>query len=188
MKEEYKKITSPKLLQQFMDKYIKYGFVDKIGKIYDDPSSKEWHENWYPTCIVQDGNQILNTGYGTCWDQVELERKWFKENNYHFKTIFIWFKLNEPNDLPTHSFLIYEDNGKYYWFEHSFEKHKGIHEFNSYEEAIDYVENKQLEYAILNSGAHEDDKKLIVAYEYDKPKNKCNVDEYIEHVTLNKYL
>ena len=107
MKEAYLKINNPLELQEFMKKYIKYGFVDKNGKIYKDSNSQEWQENWYPTCIVQEGDGILNTGYGTCWDQVELERKWFLEHNYKFKTIFTWFEVNKPNNLPTHSFLIY---------------------------------------------------------------------------------
>ena len=186
MKEEYLKVTNPLEFQNFMDKYIRYGFVDNKGKIYNDPSSKEWEENWYSTCIVQDGDGVLNTCYGTCWDQVELERKWFSDNNYNFKTIFICFELNEPNNLPTHTFLIYEDNNKYYWFEHAYDKYKGIHEFNSYEEAIKYVEDKQLEYAIETDRATEDDRKLMVAYEYAKPKINCNVDEYIKHVSLNR--
>lgn len=162
----YSRISSPQELQIFMDENIKYGFVDKNGKIYNDPSAKEWSENWYPTCIIQNGDGILNTGYGTCWDQVELERKWFDEHNYNFKTIFIWFEINEPNNYPTHTFLIFEKDNKYYWFEHSFEKYKGIHEFNTELEAIEFVKDKQLEYAIEKGVATLEDKKLITVYEY----------------------
>lgn len=187
MKDEYLKIDSPLKLQLFMDKYIKYGFVDNKGKIYSNSTSKEWQEKWYPTCTIQDGEEVLNTGYGTCFDQVELERKWFAENNYYFKTIFICFEVNKPNNLPTHSFLIYEDNNKYYWFEHSFEKYKGIHEFNSYDEAIKYVKDKQLEYAIEIGQVTKEDKNNIGAYEFLQPNKNCNVDEYLLNATLNKY-
>ncbi len=187
MKEEYLKISNPIELQSFMDEYISYGFVDSNGKIYKDPLSKEWHENWYSTCVIQDGDGVLSTGYGTCWDQVELERKWFSENNYNFKTFFILFELNRPNNLPTHTFLIYESNNKYCWFEHAYNKYKGIHEFNSYEEAIKYVKEKQLEYAIETNFATEDDMNLLIAYEYSNIKKNCNVDEFIKHATLNKY-
>lgn len=182
---KYNEIKTPEDLLKFMEENITYGFVSKNNKIYDDPNSEEWNNDWYHECIVQDGGCLLETKYGTCWDQVELERKWFSENNYNFKTIFLWFEVNKPNNLPTHTFLIYEKNNKYYWFEHAYFNYKGIHEFNSEEQLIEYVKDKQLEYAIETNRATLEDKKYITYYEYDKPLKNLNVDDYISHVTSN---
>ncbi len=186
---KYENIKTPRELSEYMQKNIKYGFVSKSGEIYDEPGNEEWNNDWYHNCIVQDGESLLKTKYGTCWDQVELARKWFEENNFNYKTIYIWFEVNRPSNLPTHTFLIYEENDKYYWFENAFEINKGIHEFNSNDEVIEHVKREQLKYAIDTKRATEDDYSCITAYEYLKPKLNLSVDEYFEHVTTaNKYI
>lgn len=180
---KYSEIKTPEDLLKFMEENIIYGFVSKDNKIYKDPDSLEWNNDWYSECIVQDGEGLLETKHGTCFDQVELERNWFSENNYKFKTIFLCFKLDKPNNLPTHTFLIYEKNNKYYWFEHAYFNYKGIHEFNSEEQLIEYVKDKQLEYAIETNRATLEDRKYITCYEYSKPLKNLNIEKYIKHVT-----
>ena len=180
-------IKSPEELLQFMNNNIKYGFVGKNGKKYTNMYSPDWND-WYQVCYVQNARDVLNSKIGTCWDQVELERAWFEKNNYAFKTIFIWFEVYGENDLPSHTFLIYEKDGKYYWFEHAFESFKGIHEFNSEHEAIEFVKEKQFEFALKNSkNAKLEDRAYLMTYEYSKPKDHLDVDEYLMHVTSNKY-
>lgn len=182
--KDYKEISSPIELLNYMSANINYGFLGKSGKIYNNPNSNEWKNNWYSECVVQDAEGILDTKHGTCWDQVELERNWFQENKYEYKTIFIWFEVDKS--LPTHTFLIFKLNNNYYWFEHSFEKYKGIHEFFNEYELIKYVKNKQFEYAIENCGATKDDYKFIKCYEYNKPNKNIKVKDYINHVTKGK--
>jgi len=125
---EYKEIKSPSELLKYMNDNINYVIVDKNNKIYKDLFSEEWNKNWFVSCIVQDGESLIKTKYGTCWDQVELERKWFEENDYKYKTIFTIFEEDFTNNLPTHSFLMFYENEKWYWFEHSADANKGIHE------------------------------------------------------------
>lgn len=179
----YNDVNNPYELLQYMTENIKYGFVGKNGKIYKDQNSEEWENDWYSECIVQDGDGLIKSQYGTCWDQVELERKWFTDHNYQYKTIFMWFEVNEPNNKPTHTFLIYFENGKWYWFEHSFGVNRGIHEFTSEEVLIEYVKNKQLEFAMQTGRAIKEDINLIRCYEYSKPEPNLGVDDYIYHVT-----
>ena len=64
--------------------------------------SKKWNDNWYNECTIQDGNSLLQTRYGTCYDQVEFARKWFLENNYEVFTFF--------SKYHNHSFLIYNSS------------------------------------------------------------------------------
>ena len=169
-------IKTPEELLKFMDN-ISYGFVDKDGNIYTDDFS-----NWN-NCIVQDGEGVLESKVGTCWDQVELERLWFSSNNYTFKTIFCWFECGRVCDLPTHTFLIYEKNNKYYWFEHAFEAFRGIHEFDTMEDAINYVTDKQVEFASHNDDFRPGDENTLVCYEYTKPDKNLGVQEYLDFVT-----
>ena len=100
-------IKTPEELLNFMRNNIIYGFVGKNDKKYTDMFSEEWND-WYSQCIVQNGEDVLKSKIGTCWDQVELERQWFEKNNYTVHTFFMWFEVGRECDLPTHTFLIYE--------------------------------------------------------------------------------
>lgn len=180
-------IKSPEELLNYMDNNISYGFIGKNGNKYTNMFSEEWND-WYNEYYLQSGEEVLNSKVGTCWDQVELERLWFEKNNYKYKTIFIWFEVERENNLPTHTFLIYEKDNKYYWFEHSFEAQKGIHEFNSEKDAIEFIKSKQIEYAKMNNNDITDENiKTLAAYEYSKPQSHLSVDEYLNHVTAKRY-
>ena len=80
---------------------------------------------------------------------------------------------------------MYEKNNKYYWFEHSFEDYRGIHEYNSYELLIEDVKQKHLDYSIKNNYAEKKDYLLMKVYEYSAPKCGSSVSEYIKFVTNN---
>lgn len=183
---KYEEIDTPEKLLEFMSNNINYGFLSNDGKIYNDPNDPVWNKYFHDTCIIQNPSSLLEIKHGTCWDQTELERDWFLKHNYEIKTIFLLFVVNKPNNLPTHSFLIFKNNGKYYWFEHSFITYKGIHEYNSEKELIDDVCSKQIEYA-LKSGYPSKDLTNLVAFEFDKPKDNCTVDEYFENATRKEY-
>ncbi len=179
---EFENINTPEELLENMHKNIIYGFVCKNAKVYTDAFSEESKKDWYNQCIIQDGKKVLETKVGTCWDQVELERLWFKEKNYEFKTIFLWFELNKKNDLPTHTFLMYKSDNKYYLFEHAYEHNRGIHEFDSFEEIIEGAKQKQLEYVISNYKVKEDFYDFIKVCEYFEPLPNLSVEEYLKHV------
>jgi hypothetical protein len=169
-----------------MNENITYGFLGNNNKKYTNRFSEEWNV-WYDICIVQSGEEILNSKIGTCFDQVELERLWFETHNYNFKTIFTWFELGRDSDLPCHTFLIYEKDGKWYWFEHAFENERGIHEFDDWKDAIKCVKEKQIEYASKNfDELTEKDKETLTFYEYTKPNNDLSIPKYFDHVTSNK--
>ena len=178
----YSQINTPNVLLEYMKTNIRYGFLGKNGKKYYDSNSIEWND-WQEECFVQSGEEVLESKIGTCWDQVEFERMWFEQKNYIFKTLFIWFEVGRQNSLPSHTFLLYEHNNKWYWFENSFELYRGIHEYNSVEEAIEDIKNKQIEFASHNTEFREEDKQTLVCYEYDKPSPHLGVNEYLDFVT-----
>ena len=178
---EYKKVSSPEELLSFMSKYVNYGFISNEGKRYME-SDKFWNRDWYKKCIVQSGNGMLKTKLGTCWDQVELERKWFTEHNYEIKTLFFWFNLPQPNCYPTHTILVYKNNDKWVWFEHSFFSYRGIFEYDSLDMLISDVKAKHLKSAIKRGIAKEDDLNSIEVHVYNKPKANLSVTDYMKHV------
>ena len=177
---ELEKIRTPEELLEYMKKNITYGFIGKNNKVYKNPLSKEW-DDWKEECLVQTGEEVVNTKIGTCYDQVEFERLWFEKHHYELKTVFLCFEVDYENNYPTHTFLVYKKNQKWYWFEHAFEPCRGIHEFDSLEETINTVISKQLEYAISIGIAKESDKKLIKSYEYSKLTKPMDIEEFLNH-------
>lgn len=180
-------IQNPQELLSYMIENVIYGFVGKNKKIYDDTESDEWYD-WYQECSVQTGEEILKTNVGTCWDQVELERLWFKNHKYDFKTIFIYFEVDHENTYPTHSFLLFYEDSKWCWFEHAFGDFEGIYKFDTFNDALNDVKRAFLNRAIETGAATINDKRLIKCYEYDELTKSLSVDEYMSHVTNGKEL
>ena len=145
----YNEVKSPEELLLFMDN-IKYGLYGNDNKEYINDGSEESNRIFQKACITQyglaDKDKVLKYGLGQCFDQVELERAWFKEYHYELKTIFIWFLLDYENSYPTHTYLVYKDNNKYCYFEHADESNRGIYEFDSYLDAIRFQLEKHIQY------------------------------------------
>ena len=149
---------------------IEYGWLDKNNNIY-----KEVNNLFSDNYILQSPEQVIKNKIGVCWDQVELERKLFKKKNIKFNTYFI---VHYDNDkCPTHTFLIYKENNKYYWFEHSWKVFKGIHEYESELEALKDIKEKFVKYE-LNSKYNPTN---LCIYKYNKPKYGISCLEFYKH-------
>ena len=184
--EEYNNIDSPVKLYEFMDKYIKYGYKDKNNKLHY-PSDKDFNELFSELYVLSSSLDVINNGLGNCFDQVELERDWFNKNNYKFKTNFIWFELDYENNYNCHTYLIYQNNLKYYLFEHADSCNSGIHEFNSYVEAVKwqydrFIESNKKAGNIIN----EEIIKNIHIYEYNIPETEISFEKYIDYILGSK--
>lgn len=184
---EYENIKSPEELLLFMKSNIKYGFTDDDGNIYStltQDSSIVFQNACRTKWKLSSPNRLLNQGYGHCWDQVELERYWFKNNNYEFKTIFIWFLLNYDNSYTTHTFLVYKDkDGKWCWFEHSDYKNRGIHKFDSYEECIKYQAKRHIDFNMeCGNEINKDILNCLRIYEYQQPRFGWNMSDFLNNI------
>ena len=127
-------IKTPKELFEFMSQ-IDYEWMDKEGKFH-----KEIIPEMYENYSFMTPEEVLKYKKGICVDQTEFERDWFNKNNYEHKVINIQIDLE--NESPGHAFLVYKDNGKYYWFESAWYAERGIHKYNTYDELINDVKNK----------------------------------------------
>ena len=129
---------------------------------------------------------ILKTLYGTCWDQVELERYWFDKKDYEVKTIFQMVKLNYNNNYPTHSFLIFRDkNDNWNWFENSDYENRGIHKFESIDKLLKYQYDKYLE-LLKTFNISDDEINKIIFTEFTKPVRNISAPDYLEFVINSK--
>lgn len=168
-------IKNPQELLKFMANNIKYGYVDKQSTPYFS------FEEWNKKCVVQKGKEIVKTLVGTCWDQVEFERLWFSKHNFESSTYFIWFECEK--NLPTHTFLVYKQNNKFFWFENAFENERGIHEYNSLQNLFQDVKQKHFNFC---KDVSLDDFNCLKIYEYSELKHNMSVNEFINHATKNK--
>ena len=150
---------------------IQYGFKDEKGQII----SNENFPNFYR---LQTPEELLKSKCGICWDQVELERAFLEKKKIKVKTYFIYVVDNE--NLPSHTFLSFESNNKYYWFEHSWEKYQGIHE---YDREIDLLLDVK---KLFIKEYNEND--LVFIYEYQKPKAHLTCDEFYQYIETQKLI
>lgn len=190
--EKYNKLSSPEELLEFMQKEIKYGICGNDKKIYSDWDSKsnfEFQHACQSKYFLCDKERILKTGYGTCWDQVELERDFFKSHGYEFKTFFIWFLFDYENNYLTHSYLVYKRNNKYYYFENSDTENRGIYCFNSYKEAITYQMNKHIKTnKKYGNKINNEILKHLNIVEYKNTRLGMNQKEFIEMILNSKVI
>ncbi len=158
-------------------KNIDYGWVDKNNKkhiLVDETYSDNY--------ILQSPKEIIKNKVGVCWDQVELERYYFKGNDWNIKTYFLVHY--DGDKCPTHTFLTFEKNNKYYWFEHSWERFKGIHEYKSLKKLLFDIRNKFIKYELDNDYVEEN----LVLHEYKKPKYHISVQEFYNHCDYGTYI
>ena len=155
---------------------INYGWIDRKGIKHTTD-----FERFSDEYILQSPEEVIKNKIGVCWDQVELERKYLK-NYISVKTFFI---VHYDNDrCPTHTFLTFEKGNKYYWFEHSWEDFRGIHEYNSIKELLVDIQNKFIQFELNNKYVKDN----LIIYEYSKPKYNISVQEFYNHCENGKII
>ena len=167
-------------IKKIMDimEQIEYGFLDNNGNNICDNVDLEYTFN--KVYYIMSPEELLNKKIGVCWDQVELERKLFEESNIKNETYFIY--IDDKNNLPSHTFLVYYVNNKVYWFEHSWFDEKGIHEYNNLNDLLNDVEIK-----FIKSRENEVPKGLDVhIYKYNKPNYNISCNEFYNYIFTQK--
>lgn len=158
---------------------IEYGFLDDSGNnICDDDNDKNFSKIYY----LMSPEELLRKKVGVCWEQVELERKLFEENNIKNKTYFIY--IDDNSFLPSHTFLVYYNLDKVYWFEHSWYDEKGIHEYDNLNLLLNDVKDKFLE-------SRKDEVEPVFwnnihIYNYNRPSYNISCLEFYEFIYASR--
>jgi len=165
------------------------GDIGRVQQILDDqPSNPDELFNYLSDIkydrhtkeedyIVKTPEEVLQTRKSICYDQVELERYFFERWKYQFKTFFIYGGLPIENN-ETHTVLIFKENNKYYWFEHSWEKFRSIQgPFDSYDSAVQKCCDELAKNWKINK---------IYYIEYNKPnKTHLNANQFANYIIHN---
>lgn len=182
MLDNFKKIKTPEELLKFMSENFHYGFVKRNdGTVLNDSRSNEWKDSWLGEYFLQKPEELMKNKYGVCWDFVEFEREWFKNNGYEFKTFYMAVIKKEGSKLPTHTFLVYSFNNKWYWFEFSWYNQRGIHEFDSIENLLKNINKIHID-SIKNKGATIEDIQNHKIYEYQDVNFGSSPIEFVTQI------
>jgi len=158
-------------ITKLMEK-IEYGVPgpnnENLLKIYDE--DKVFDKMYY----LQTPEELLKSKIGVCWDQVELERKYFEEIN--IKTESYWICTYDKDNFPSHTFLTYKKDGKYYWFENSWGEYKGAHEYISLNELLKDIKEKFIKSHKTNKLAE------TLIYKYKKPEYHITCSEFYQYI------
>ena len=125
--------------------------------------------------VLSNPEEVIESKVGNCYDQVELERSFFKSLGLKFNTYFMVYY--EAKKIYTHAFLAYEEHEKFYWLEHAWEQNKGIHEYLSLYDLLKDVKNKFAKYNKL----HNMDADYLCIYKYKKPKAHIGLKDFHKH-------
>ena len=177
---EFESLQTPQELLEFMERNIEYGFISRKDQRRYTWRDKEMSEKMRTEYFLQSPQEQIMNGCGVCWDSAELAREWFSERGYDFQVYFMMFVKNKPNTLPTHSFLVFRSQDKYYWFEFSDSANRGIHEYDTLMAAVEAVKNEHLHYAITKHNAHIDDAQDLIIKAIERPALGCSAQEYID--------
>ena len=150
---------------------IKYGWYDKFGKLHESLKDGNFSKDYR----MQSVDEVIRHKSSICWDLCEVERDYFKKNNYSFITVFA--VLRKYRNKPCHTFTIFKDKGKFYWFEASWERKKGIREYNSLDELFIDVRDNFYDFTRGKPYVKDD----VEFYKYSKPREKIGCNGFYIH-------
>ncbi len=136
-KKELLEIQNANQLMDFMNSNITYGWLD-IKKDKHLNNLKNFREIYRISSI----DEILESGLGTCIEQVKLSQ--FVFDRLGLETKLFCHRGYETTDhfdkeVRMHCFVLFKQNDVWYHFEHSNQPKRGIHPYGSVESAIDDI-------------------------------------------------
>ncbi len=163
------KFNSVEEIQDYLSD-IEYGWSDIDKNVY-----KDVEKGFKKKYVLSSPEEVIKNKVGTAFDLVELERACFKALGIKCETYFMIYY--ESRRMYTHTFLVYESNEKFYWFESSWAQDKGIHEFSSLFDLLTSVRTKFKKYKNIKFM----DNDYLCVYKYRKPKYHLNLKDFYKH-------
>lgn len=165
-------IKTPKDLLKYLSENMHYGFTYR-NKVFSD-NEEDFNDNMNKYYKLRLKENFVKNKYGVCWDFCEFERLFFEEMKIPHECYFYISFFSRSEGGPTHTFLLYEHNGKCYWFEYAWQKFRGIWEYkNKHEALVD----------ILKKFSDNFNRKFenVEIYKIKKAKSRLNTYEFVNH-------
>ena len=130
--KEVLELKTPDDLWHYMHENIKYGWTNKKGEFRKFDDSRKFEEYYFHS-----PEETVTRKSGICGDQVLLEKEWFDYHNIENHIVTFGFKNETGKKIGGgHTFLVYIENDKYYYFENAYEQCANIIEFDSFKELV----------------------------------------------------
>ena len=129
-------IKNPDNLLEYMNENIRYGWLDFDNNEHID-TMKQFRQ-LYRTLTIE---EIITNKLGTCIDQTNLEMLVMENLHIPYKAYCLRSYKDDKRivDPKMHCFIIYYQDGKWYHFEHSNPDVRGIHEYDTEEQAMQAI-------------------------------------------------
>jgi hypothetical protein len=167
-------VMTPEDLLAYMS-VIKYGYISGTRKIYNIHDDHEF----FNTYRLLSPSQVIKNKIGVCWDQCELERFMFA--NVINLPYTVYYMEADNSERASHTFLVFNNNGRYYHFEHSWESYRGIHEHKNLALCLKTLAKMQLTHAQAESNCT-----AVKVYVLQPPIYGSTCMYFMEHATKSK--
>lgn len=140
MKQDFLNLETPEELMDFLDNNMTYGWIDNNNQKYINTLSHVREK--YRTSSLE---EILDSGLYTCIEDAKLIKLFMDKIGLESKLYCHRAYENEDNfdqTVKMHCFVLFKKDDSWYHFEHSMTPIKGIHKYNSIEEALDNITSK----------------------------------------------
>ena len=150
IKKEYTDIEGDISVNESSD-----SIFDKILKLNDRLNDYEYmipnngnpithikNDDFIKYYVLLSPNEFEKYKGGVCWDYVEYEAMYFRAKYPNIKFETYYQVIDNRNDNPTHTFLIFEFDKKWYWFESSWKPNCGVYGFDNKSDCIEYIMQK----------------------------------------------
>ena len=149
---------------------IENGWCDIEKNVYRDVE-----KGFKRKYVLSTPEEVEKNKVGTSFDIVELERTYFKGINMKFDTYFMIYY--DSKKIFAHTFIVYEQNEKFYWFEYALNKYKGIHEYLSLFDLLTDIKSKFVKHHNIRFM----DEDYLCIYKYKKPKAHIGLKDFYKH-------
>lgn len=140
------RITRPEELMDYMDVCMTYGWIDKFGHKHRDELKN--FKALYKTNSLE---QIMSSNLGTCIEQAKLQKYVFDHLGLNCK-LYVdrrYERADEKKDIKMHCLTVYENDGKWYYFEHCNNPVRGIKSYDSLDDFLEDYKSKMASDRIL---------------------------------------
>jgi len=164
-----------KILNELIEvmKPFQYGFPDQDGSNMIESNPLKYDRDFARFYYLQTPEELALSQCGVCWDQVEFERDFLEKRGVSVETYFVC--TYDGDNLPSHTFLVVEENHQFYWFEHSWGEYKGICKYDSLKNLLSDVKKKFIDSHSASLDAY------TFVYRYDKPQFHISCMDFYKH-------
>lgn len=154
---------------------INYGFCDDEGIVHLS-SDSDYNDSFINKYRIKSPKELMKCKYGVCWDKTELERYYLENDDIECDSYCI--VCYDGIMDPTHTFIVVQDNDKFYWLEQSWENHSGVKEYDSINSLLKDVKNEYSSMLIEDNVSTNN----LCIYKYNKPTENFNCMEFYEYI------